>query len=470
MKIRNNTIAKVSIYVVGAFFTQGLTFITLPIFSKLMSPADYGLYSSYSFWVAIVGIILGLQMSSSIGNAVIDFGKEKIYTYVSTAIGVGGITFGVLFIITLVFQHPLSNVFEIKEVALLIGVIQSFFIYCLNCMIATLRFIEKPIQYIMLTILNAVVNIGLSIILLYYCICTNLYMGRVFSSLTAAIISGGISILLICKRGHKFFDVSYMKYGLVISIPLIFHSLAGLIFARVDQMILLKTLNSSSAGIYSYSNSIGQIISVIYTAINQAFVPWYYIKMKNGEKDKIIKVGKLYIDFFTVLVIGVMMAIPEVIIHFSDEKYYLAVGIVPILFIAYFINFLYTFPVNYEFYLKKTMYIAGGTIISMFFNLILDILLIPIWGEMGAAFATLISYFLLFLFHFVIAKQLIGEYEFKIGFFIQNIIIVMFFLAVYYFCINRMGLRYMMILGGSIFYIGKYFRKSHSKNKINTTI
>lgn len=65
-------------------------------------------------------------MSSSIGNAVIDFGKEKIYTYVSTAIGVGGITFGVLFIITLVLQHPLSNVFEIKEVALLIGVIQSF--------------------------------------------------------------------------------------------------------------------------------------------------------------------------------------------------------------------------------------------------------------------------------------------------------------------------------------------------------
>ena len=116
------------------------------------------------------------------------------------------------------------------------------------------------------------------------------------------------------------------------------------------------------------------------------------------------------------------------------------------------------------------MYIAGGTIISMFFNLILDILLIPIWGEMGAAFATLISYFLLFLFHFVIAKQLIGEYEFKIGFFIKNIIIVMFFLAVYYFCINRMGLRYMMILGVSIFYIGKYFRKSHSKNKINTTI
>ena len=78
-----------------------------------------------------------------------------------------------------------------------------------------------------------------------------------------------------------------------------------------------------------------------------------------------------------------------------------------VVFGIYF-NFLYTFAVNYEFYSQNTRWIAVGSICAAAVNVGLNLLLIPQFGGMGAAVATLISYFALFVFHNIIATRLGG--------------------------------------------------------------
>ena len=78
MKKSNNLITVAFIYVFGSFFTQGLRFITLPIFARIMSTADFGYLASYETWVAIITVLIGLQTASSISNAYIDYKNDNI--------------------------------------------------------------------------------------------------------------------------------------------------------------------------------------------------------------------------------------------------------------------------------------------------------------------------------------------------------------------------------------------------------
>ena len=71
--------------------------------------------------------------------------------------------------------------------------------------------------------------------------------------------------------------------------------------------------------------------------------------------------------------------------------------------------FLYSFPVNFQFFYNRTLNIAIGTCLSALINIILNFILIPPYGMYGAAIATLIAYISLFAFHQIIARYVIGR-------------------------------------------------------------
>jgi len=95
--------------------------------------------------------------------------------------------------------------------------------------------------------------------------------------------------------------------------------------------------------------------------------------------------------------------------------------------------FMYQFPVNFEFFRKETKYVAIGTIGAGIINIILNAMMIPIWGIYGAAFATMLSYAMLFVFHNFLVKQM-KEYQYNIDLlpFIRGFIAVLFGVAFFY--------------------------------------
>ena len=78
----------------------------------------------------------------------------------------------------------------------------------------------------------------------------------------------------------------------------------------------------------------------------------------------------------------------------------------PILIVGYYLVFCYSFPVNYEFYLRRTKSIAIGTLSAAVLNIILNLALIPVLGLIGASLATLIAYGMLFLFHSIMVNRM----------------------------------------------------------------
>ena len=146
MKI--NLLLSSSIYVVGTILTQGINFFALILFAQLMSPAEYGKFAIYVFWNAVAQILIGLRIQSSINNAYIDFGQRNIYRFASD---VSIITVGsfVVFIVPLyIFKGFSAELVGLPFPALVLGVVQAYFLYYVQLITGIYRIEERPFPYL----------------------------------------------------------------------------------------------------------------------------------------------------------------------------------------------------------------------------------------------------------------------------------------------------------------------------------
>ena len=87
--------------------------------------------------------------------------------------------------------------------------------------------------------------------------------------------------------------------------------------------------------------------------------------------------------FYTIITLGFLLCAPEVFKILAPEKYWEGLKIIPLITLAYYFNFLYSFPANFEFYHLQTKLIAMSTILSAGINVGLNIVFIKRWGIMG---------------------------------------------------------------------------------------
>lgn len=432
-------------YVIGSFFVQGLSFISLPIFSNILSPKDYGYYSSYCFWISILYIFVGLQIYSTINNAVVDFEEKHIYGYSSSICSFGIVSFFLVLLLVCVGQSWFSKCFELNANILIVGVVQSLFYFFVVTLTSLYRVECKPLGYLVFSISASFLDVSLSILIIML-MQQNRYIGRILGALISFVLVGSIAVINIYKKGKLYFDVNFIKYGLHISVPLVVHSLAGVTMTRVDQFMILKFISVSDAGIYNFGSNFGHIIYVLYTASNYAFTPWYF-KMLQAHGIKKINIQiKKYVFYLMSLLSVIILVLPEIIKLMSNKRYYSSIYFAPLIAVGFCINFLYTFFVNFEIYKKKTKYIAIGTISTSIINIVLNYLLIPKYHAIGAAVATLISCLLQFIFHSIISKKIIGDCSIDLSVFIKSIIFLGILLVAFYLFINVFLLRCVLIV------------------------
>lgn len=407
------------IIIIGNFINQGIVFLSAPLFSRIMSPDDFGIFSSFLAFVQIIQIFFTLNIQSSLYNSKLDLNEQdnKIYLKNMTIfIIINSII--ICFFILFVFRSLVLSIFKININCLYLGCFYTFF-YSIYLLI-TSYFIsnrEKKQCTILVTIISflySFFNIFLSLIFVLN-ISGDKYIGRVYGMFLSTAILFPFIIYYIYKINHKLKSnckrlIKDIKYGLKITIPLIFHSLSSIVLSKMDQIMLLNTISAYSAGVFSYGNNFSHIFSTITQAFNSVYLPWYMEKKLKNEQHLIINSYRKYRNFIFYIFCIFNLCIPEVIYISSSREYYSALNSIQIVCLGFFFNYMYFFIVNYETYYKKTSFIALGTVLSGIVNLILNALLIKPYQDVGAAFATMISYLCLLVFHIIIVKKNIKMY------------------------------------------------------------
>lgn len=391
-------------YTIGNIVLKGCAFLSLPIFTRLLSTNDFGIYNAYIAYEQILTAIFGLGFYGTIKNAKLDF-KGKFDEYLSSITSLSVLIFGLFLVVANVSYPVYSSTLGFSRFVTNCLVFQSFGSYLLYFYGVKLNAEFQYRSFLILSSINVLGNTVLSIILILFVFPNERYLGRILGSAIPLIGIGFFLCLIIWKKGRTVCKKEYWKYGLTIGLPLLPHVISQSLLSQVDRIMIRDIVGASEAGIYGYIYTICTILYIVGNSMENAWSPWVFYTLDGGDEKRVNRAGKDYVTIFALLTIGFFCVMPEVTKIMAGSDYWKGISlIVPLTFGNYFV-FLYGLPVNIEYYYKKTGFISLGTVLAAVLNAILNYFGIKLFGYQAAAYTTFFSYGMLFLFHWIIAKK-----------------------------------------------------------------
>lgn len=381
-----------SFYFVSSFINKALAILLVPLYTKYLSPSDYGLIDFISISINLFVIVFSLQLNQAIARYYQDL-KDKgesgqlIFISLSVSFIVSLIALVVIFYskswIDNLLSEPLpEKLFTIvcMQIFFQLGfyIIQNVFRYSLN--VKTEIFLN-----VLLTVLS------LSSVIIFVVFYKKGVLGVFYAQLISYFICFSLAFLLSYKFIQLKFNYSLLKRLLGFSIPLIFSGLSVFVFTYIDRLMIGKFLGLQSMGIYGIALRVVTFSTFIFSSFSSALVPLTYKAYKNREFDH--QVNKIF-DIVSIIsglvILFISLFSNEIILIFTTEDYLPASFIIPFLLIATISNSFSMFFLGLEIK-EKTKKISIIFFVGGLLNLILNFYLIPPFGIVGAAISTLIS-------------------------------------------------------------------------------
>lgn len=405
---KNKILKASSFYVLGNIFDKAIVFLTIPFFTRVMSQNDYGIVNTYLSFVSILTVIVGLSLGSTIRNAYIDY-KLDIKNYITSIFQLSSLFFLLIFpLIILFINYFYAN---INLLFVFFCLIQSYMIFIQNSIntLFMMRF-----DYIKKMLLMSLPNIFITIfsVVLLLMFKENKYYLRILSYVIVNSIVGGYFYF---KYFNKKIIKKYWKYAISLSFPLIFHGLSTTVLSSSDRIMITLYRSATETSIYSLIYSLSMISLIFKASLESIWIPWFSDKIYKNMIDEINSVVKKYIDIILSSMICLLLISPEILHIMAPKEYWGGLNLIPIIISSSFFMFLYSISVNLEYYYKSTKVIAQNTIIISILNVLLNMIFIPKYGALAAAFTTLISYITSFTIHYIMARKLDSRlFDFKI--------------------------------------------------------
>ena len=395
-------------YTVGNCLLKGLSFLTLAIFSRLMTTADYGLYNVFITYQSILYIILGIAIHSSYKNAKYKYG-ERFNEYISNSmVIIIGNTLMLAILGNVAYKCNLS--FGISNIFLLNCIIlYSMANAVITCFNNYLSLSYQYKAYLKLALTNAIMNILISIILMFSCMNSNRAYARIIGTVIPSVVFAFVIIIYFFKQSKPRINREYSKFAINFSGPIVAHGISQVILSSFDRIMINIMIGTIEAGIYSFAYNIFMIIQVTADSILVVWDTWFY-EQYSKQKYELIKKYSTYLIVALAIVSSLVLFItPELIYILGGEKYRSSVYCAIPIILGGFLTILYNFPAEIEYFHAKTKNIAIATIFAAIINILLNYIFIRKYGYIAAAYTTLVTYIFYFIFHYIVAQRIQKE-------------------------------------------------------------
>ena len=401
-------------YTIGNLLIKGLAFLSIPIFSNLLSTADYGVFNTYSAYMSLFTVVISLGLPSSIRTAHYDFG-ERSKEYISCGALLIVMNLALFLALGALCRQALELYGGLKRSLVFLAVLSSFGSALLSYYNSHLSMEYRSREFLAISFFYSFSSIALSILL----ICTHRgeagYYWRALGNTLPMLLVAAYVLFRLWRRERPRVRREYARYGLRFGLPLIPHDLSRIVLSQFDRIMIAQSVGDAQAGLFSFACNLGLPIEVLTTSIDTAWCPWLFERLREGDYARIRRRAFDIAMLMSVGASALMLISPELIRLLSAPGYwesrYVAVPIVLSMYFA----FLYILPAGVEYYLKKTQYIAAGTMAVAVLNVLLNALCIPRFGYVAAAYTTMVSYALYYLFHTLLSRRLFGRWVVESG-------------------------------------------------------
>ncbi len=403
-------------YTLASMLQSMISFFLLPVYTRYLSPEDYAILALVMSFTGIASALITLQIHSGIPRFVVKFlgQKERSRIYFSSIF--------LLFFAILFFGCLIINIFGDRIIRVMFShnsrlSYHPFFLIATWTMLpsllisagmALLQTLEKGAKFLLLTVLQVAINVGLS---LYFVVSLKSGpLGILWAQLISAVCALGFIVffirdwlMIIVPRFSQ--DI---KDSLRYSLPIIPHILSMYIYMYSDRLILQRFVPLADIGIYSIADTFAYILLVIVNATTTAYSP-HFLKLAQEDKLNAQVETRKFIQIWWWAIAIIFMAyllICAYIVRFMTQPaFYPSIPLIPILSIAYIFRGLYCFAANGIFFMEHTKYIPIITISAAVANVLLNLLFIPRFGIYAAAWNTVVSYIITFILAYYFSKN-----------------------------------------------------------------
>lgn len=394
-------------FIISNVIIKGIAFITLPIFSRILTTDEYGIVTVYQSWVSLMSIITTLTIWGGVFNVgMIKYEKRK-YELISSFQGLAiSLTF-FFFIINFFLYDVFKLIFKMNGMLMICMYLEIMSQVPFNLWATEQRYKYEYKNLIFVSILMGL----LTPVFGYIAVIHSSYRAeaKIVSNMIVQLIIGVIFFIVNQKKGKRFFCLEFWKFGFVFNIVLVPHYLSMQILNQSDRIMISNICGQSDAGIYGVAYNFAMLLTLITNGINSSLTPHIYQSLNNGLENDLKRQTTLIILLVAAIAVMMIVVIPEFFYLLLPSTYYPALKVIPPVVAGSFFLFLYPLFGSVEFYYKENKYVTIASVFGAIINIISNSILLRIFGFVAAAYTTLLCYISLSVFHYCFMKKTMNK-------------------------------------------------------------
>lgn len=408
-------LGQTAVYGLTVILGRALNFLLVPLYVYVFKDTkDYGVISILYAWVAFLIVLLPLGMETAFFKFVNDDKKNKDTIFQNSFLTVTG--FNVVFLVTaLLFSKTIAGWMllpEHPEYVILLALI-----VCIDATsalpMAKLRAENQAKRFATIQVSSILVNIIFNLVLLLFFFDNNNPHQGILFILIANLLASLVKPIMVYKDLLKVkftYNGELAKKMLLYSLPLVLAGFAGIVNETIDRILLHNILYKmqlnelgneqlaiayaeSQVGIYSASYKLAMLVTIFLQAYRYAAEPFFFSNAQNTDRNRLyVKVMNYLIAALCVVFLVVSLNLQIFKYFIPNEAYWKGLEVVPLLLLAnVFLGIYFNQSIWYKLsgQTKFGAYIAVG---GAFLTIGLNVLLIPKYGYMASAWATMVVY------------------------------------------------------------------------------
>jgi O-antigen/teichoic acid export membrane protein len=385
-----------AIYGTGSIIGKIVGFCMIPMYTRYLTPRDYGTVELLDLSVTLLGSILILWMNAAIIRQYYDYDDPKNKNEVISTMIILAVCMGITVVVTAAFnaktlsQLILNSPNYYVYIYLIAG---TFFMSCVNTVSWNYLRAKQKSSF----------AVKLELVQLSTAVCLNIYfvvirqigvIGILYSNLIANSLIAAIATTTTLSEVKLRFSMQKLKLVISFGYPLVFPALAAFAVNFSDRFFLQHFGTVSAVGIYSLGYKFGYMLSFL--LIQPFDTIWgarlYEIAREHESGHMFARIFGYYCFALVMAALGLSLLIREVISVVAAPAFRDAYKVVPVVCLGYLFQALQRYFLTGMYLEKKTGTVGVIGLSSAILTLALNYVLIPRYGMMGAAWATAISF------------------------------------------------------------------------------
>lgn len=397
-------------FLICGFLQKGISMLTTPVFTRIMTDAEYGRFTVYNSWLGIVQIVASLNLAAGVYTRGLVKNEHDQDRFSSSMLGLSTTCILLSSVVYAVFHSQINGLLGMSTLLMSAMLLETWAHAAYQFWSNRERVHYRYKKLVVLTLVYVLLRPILGIILVMQADAAQQVEARVLATVgvNLALFTG--LYISITGKGKHFFDKKYWSYALKFNIPLVPHYLSQIVLNQSDRLMINGICGPQETAYYSVAYTIAMVLQILNNSISGTMNPWIYKTIKKGDLDKIGPVSYAVMLMIGLLNVAIVLVAPEILKILAPASYQSALWAIPPVTVSVYFMFLYNLFATFEFYFEKTGYVAATTMVVAVLNVVLNAWLIPVFGFVAAGYTTLFCYLMYSLGHYLMMKKICAKY------------------------------------------------------------